>query len=285
MNQRRESRNWREVGWWNLAAVAPFFSDLRDAAQQLPGLCWYPSCGDQGLRTVMGMSPSVYLFSDFGVEFDEFASGFEGEGSPFFWVHRGEDLGSFRLGEKRGFYFRMDNRAVFDILRVTRLRLTHFVGLNDGCCEGGNDACVHDEPFLGRLLARAASPLCYITDHSLLLKRQPWSPYGYGADAPFSLLYYRDQLDFRSWRFTLKNLLVIPCLSNDPEATPRSRREMKFQPDDIELLSKDHGQRRPARQIHPDTWGPEAHDLASLWSLRYTHGRMAQYTVTRKDAV
>jgi hypothetical protein len=233
----------------------------------------------------MEMSPSVFLFSDFGVEFDEFASGFEGEGSPFSWVHRGEDLGSFRLGEKRGFYFKMDNRAVFDILSASRLRLTHFVGLNDGCCEGGNDACVHDEPFLGRLLARTASPLCYITDHSLLLKRQPWSPYSYGADAPFALLYYRDQLDFHSWRFTLQNLLVIPCLSSDPEATPRSRRMIKFQPEDIELLSKVHGQRRPARQIRPDTWGPEAHDLASLWALRYTHGRMAQYTVTRKDAV
>lgn len=285
MNQRRESRTWRDEGWLDLAAEGTFFSDLQDTTRQLPGLCWYPSCGDRQLRTVMEMSPSVFLFSDFGLEFDEFASGFDGEGSPFSWVQRSEDLGSFRLGEKRGFFFRMDNRAVFDIFRAADLTLTHFVGLNDGCCEGGNDACVHDEPFLGRMLSRAASPLCYITDHSLLLKRKPWSRYGYGDDAPFSLLNFRDQLKYGSWRFTLKNLLVIPCLSSDHGAIPRNRRVMKFQPDDIEILNKALGQRRPARQISPNIWGPEAHDLASLWSLRYTHGRMAQYTVICKEAV
>lgn len=260
----------------------PILSALVVKSHQYRGLCWYPSCGCQALRPVMEMSPSLYLFSDFGVEPDEFAAGFAGEGERFLWHKKGGGLNMFRLGEKWGFFARMDNRMVLDGLRALELKISHFVGMNDGCCEGGNDACVHEEPFLSGMLAVARSPLTYITDHSLLLKRQPWSRYGYGADAAFSLQNYRDQRDYQSWRFALQNLLVIPRLSCDPEASPRNRREMTIDPDDIELLSKVHGQRRPARQIRPGTWGPEAHDLASLWSYRYTHGRMAQYRVTRK---
>ena len=41
-----------------------------------------------------------------------------------------------------------------------------FIGICDGCQEGGNYECVHSRPFLHPLLSASAEDLVYITDHS-----------------------------------------------------------------------------------------------------------------------
>jgi hypothetical protein len=45
-------------------------------------------------------------------------------------------------------------------------KVHHFVGICDGCREGGNLECVHERPFVRRLMRIAADEMHYITDHS-----------------------------------------------------------------------------------------------------------------------
>jgi hypothetical protein len=76
----------------------------------------------------------------------------------------------FRVGEKLGFLFFRDNNEVLARIRRT-MRIVHcFVGINDGCREGGNYECVHSRPFLHSLLSASAENLVYITDHSEYLR-------------------------------------------------------------------------------------------------------------------
>lgn len=46
-----------------------------------------------------------------------------------------------------------------------RLKINCFVGIRDGCCEGGNYECVNSTNFFGRLSALIADSAFYITDH------------------------------------------------------------------------------------------------------------------------
>ncbi len=59
-----------------------------------------------------------------------------------------------------------DNNETLDFLRRAGVQIHHFFGVCDGCCEGGNHECVHERPFLSRLLPLAANGMVYTTDHS-----------------------------------------------------------------------------------------------------------------------
>ncbi len=64
----------------------------------------------------------------------------------------------------------------------------HFVGICDGCCEGGNRECVHERPFVRRLLRVAADGMSYITDHSRPLQGIPHDM-GHGMQAHYEFMW------------------------------------------------------------------------------------------------
>jgi|GEM_PF-2116782 len=118
----------------------------------------------------------------------------------------------FQCGEKWGFLFFQENNEVLERIRRTGWKIQHFVGICDGCSEGGNHECVHEDPFLGKLLGVSSDQMDYFTDHSAFLQRRP----GWGAIRAQYVL-HRKHADGRD--FTLKSLLVLlPA----PDATERS---------------------------------------------------------------
>ncbi|MEI6872724.1 MAG: hypothetical protein WCL08_10630 [Verrucomicrobiota bacterium] len=69
-------------------------------------------------------------------------------------------------GKQWLFLFFQDNNAVLERIAKTGWRIAQFVGLNDGCGEGGNYECVHEEPFLSKILLLMEDGGDYFADHS-----------------------------------------------------------------------------------------------------------------------
>jgi len=145
-------------------------------------LCYYPSCGWGLLWAVMQLDADLFVFSDKDRRYSRWSSiqaDFRRHGLPLELVARGSDFVQFRSAGKTGLLFWEDNNLVLDRLQRTGLTVHHFVGICDGCCEGGNYECVHDLPFVTRLLRVAADGMRYSTDHSRPLQGfQP--PDGWG---------------------------------------------------------------------------------------------------------
>ena len=87
-------------------------------------------------------------------------------------------------------------------IRASQCQITTFVGICDGCREGGNYECVHSPPLLDKLLAAAAMPLTYFADHSELLSN--WSHYT--GRHRFHQVVRHDE----RWQFALQDVLVRP---------------------------------------------------------------------------
>jgi hypothetical protein len=146
---------------------------LEDKLPSHPRLLFYPSCGTRIIADIMAVDCDLFVFADYRAR--------DREARRRFWEKIKEDqiVGKsltlekptvrtrvFRVGEKLGFLFFRDNNEVLVRIRRT-MRVVHcFVGINDGCREGGNYECVHIRPFLHSLLSASTDDLVYITDHS-----------------------------------------------------------------------------------------------------------------------
>lgn len=58
-----------------------------------------------------------------------------------------------------------DNNRALRILKGAGVKIKCFVGINDGCSEGGNHECVNNSSFFGRLSPILDDEIYYITDH------------------------------------------------------------------------------------------------------------------------
>lgn len=142
---------------------------------------FYPSCGSTCIPDLMKIDCDVFVFADFSPRNRASRSDI--------WRHvvkEARDLGQtlrlfkatvgsrvFQIGGKWGFIFFADNNAVLSLMLKAGCRINCFVGLRDGCAEGGNYECVHEPPFLHKVLSLAGNPLRYLTDHSILLVDTP----------------------------------------------------------------------------------------------------------------
>jgi hypothetical protein len=74
----------------------------------------------------------------------------------------------FSIGQwKWGVYLFMDNNRAVEMIWKSGLEISTFVGVCDGCCEGGNYQCVNEMPFFGKILDLMPETGMYIiTDHS-----------------------------------------------------------------------------------------------------------------------
>ena len=104
------------------------------------------------------------------------------QGLPIELVHQGAGHLCFRSQGKTAWIFIEDNNVTLARLHRARLSIHHFVGICDGCCEGGNHECVHERPFLSRVLPLADLGMAYTTDHSRPLERG--RPYNWCAGVP-----------------------------------------------------------------------------------------------------
>lgn len=140
-------------------------------------LCYYPSSGVQLLWAVMDLPHDLFVFSDKMTRLDFKAAiekDFQRAGRALTWLPSpSSDVLCFESGGKQGVLFREDNNVTLRRLSDAGMRVAHFVGICDGCCEGGNHECVHDRPFLSRLLPLCAEGARYTTDHSQNLQDAP----------------------------------------------------------------------------------------------------------------
>lgn len=100
-----------------------------------------------------------------------------------------------RRGDRWLFLYAEDNGVVLDRLRGADAPITRFVGINDGCREGGNHECVNDRTWLRAVFDRFPRGRGrYVTDHSPVVypaAHRHWHP---RAPAP------HDELVFDDWR-------------------------------------------------------------------------------------
>lgn len=146
-------------------------------------LCYYPSSGHQMLWAVMNLPHDLFVFSDKMARFDFKAAiekDFARAGCELTWLPSASpEVLCFESGGKQGVLFQEDNNVTLRRLSDAGLRVAHFVGICDGCCEGGNHECVHDRPFLSRLLPLCVEGARYTTDHSQNLEdAAPYSSRG-----------------------------------------------------------------------------------------------------------
>lgn len=132
-------------------------------------LCFYPSSGSELLWAVMELDADLFVFTDKERRNGNWArieASFIRNRKPIELLEYGWDYLKFRSGDKTGLLLWEDNNNTIDRLTKAGCKVHHFVGICDGCREGGNLECVHERPFVRRLMRIAADEMHYITDHS-----------------------------------------------------------------------------------------------------------------------
>lgn len=159
---------------------------LRDfqpfAANQSGRVVFYPSSG-YDLKPIIALPGDIYVFVDKrfqpslkpdGVEFYSTltktldAAGFE-------VLHSTDDFVVGRNGQKTINFFFCDNNEVLELIERVWGALDTFVGMRDGCVEGGNYECVNNLPFFEKVvrLARPGGVMQVYNDHSDFLDAYP----------------------------------------------------------------------------------------------------------------
>jgi hypothetical protein len=174
-------------------------------------LCFYPSCGNRSAWVVAGLDADVFVFSDKlpanarqrARFWHTFRQGFVRHGLRPILQFATVRTCFFRVQDKFIFLFFQDNSRALARIHDAGWYISTFVGICDGCMEGGNYSCVHDDPFLSNVLAAAADGMDYLTDHSDLLStpsdwRSNWTSK------------FRHQVSHPSgWDFNLHSLLFL----------------------------------------------------------------------------
>lgn len=170
--------------------------DLKAFLQGFRGkkVCFYPSCGSN-LCGLLDLPCELFILSDYlPLLHCEGVSNIEPFREPRyiseckrFFSKVNFSLGGVslyasmiraRVFEKDGKWFVLffqDNNEALKQITLAGLKLSYFIGKNDGCREGGNYECVNEWHFLRKVLRIADDRMVYITDH---LQRMPY--YGRG---------------------------------------------------------------------------------------------------------
>jgi hypothetical protein len=255
--------------------VATFDPDafLGGFAATRPTLCFYPSSGSELLWAVMELDADIFVFSDRGAQtssrrqrfWHDVQQDFRGRGLNLQLYKATTSARVFQCAGKWAFLFFQDNNDALKRIVRAGHRVRQFVGIRDGCAEGGNDECIHEDPFLTKLLEASGDGLLYVTNHSsVLAERERSARLGHTS---FRCTYRHDS----RWVFSLLALLVT-----------RTDRACPSQVSDLDVFCP-----RTRRRYGVITDTPS--DAASLWKLapfRISHGEgvIAQYEVRRLTA-
>ena len=156
---------------------------LRDLSAQNPRTLFYPSAGKRH-RGLLKLGYDVYVLADYeptrewiedeARARDQFVQKLRLSGQGLRVLERFENgalLGKLGNQDQFVFIFFQDNNSVLHRLLETKMNLSCFVGVNDGCCEGGNYECVNERKWLNKVFELFGSEVGhYVTDHSSFLK-------------------------------------------------------------------------------------------------------------------
>lgn len=132
----------------------------------------------------MALDCDLFIFSDYQQRIDPWQAiqqDFQRRRRDVVLIERTDQYVFFTSQGKAAYLFHEDNNLMLERIKTDFGRVHHFVGICDGCCEGGNYECVHNRPFLSRLLQNAAPNMKYSTDHSQPLELRP---YGWSSGVP-----------------------------------------------------------------------------------------------------
>ena len=162
------------------------YRELLRLADQNPRLLFYPSSGINRQR-FFDQDYDVFVFVDNVTNWEQ-NKDLHSECRKKFWQKFKSNLppnivlvGStnlarvFRLDDKWGFLFFQDNNEA--LLRIMKSfnKISAFIGICDGCAEGGNYECVNDANFFKKVLfLMNPKGMTYLTDHSGLLNNFYW---------------------------------------------------------------------------------------------------------------
>jgi hypothetical protein len=146
-------------------------SDIRLTRIGNGKLLFYPSCGTDS-RWLSDNNCDVIVMADYSPRtedsrqqfWQEFSRNMGGEVSLTFSTVRTR---VFRIRGKLGFLFFQDNNEVLERIRNSGNKISFFIGVCDGCREGGNYECVNDLKFLDKVMSLIhPDGMTYVTDHS-----------------------------------------------------------------------------------------------------------------------
>ncbi|MBT9498269.1 MAG: hypothetical protein IV103_13675 [Zoogloea sp.] len=137
-------------------------------------LCFYPSCGNRTLWALLRLDCDLFVMADKWFEvtsWKRIQAKFIKQKKSIEKIDEAPGYVCFRSQGKTVWIFREDNRLALQRLADQGLKIHHFVGICDGCMEGGNYECVHERPFMSHVLSLAAEGMRYTTDHSRPLQK------------------------------------------------------------------------------------------------------------------
>ncbi len=115
--------------------------------------------------------------------------------------------GKIRMAGKKVILMPFDNEYCIRLMIDAGLKIRFFVGVQDGCCEGGNHECINSQTFFTRLSPLIGEQCLYLTNH-LFLRRRP----------------VEKRLPFKFHSFRLERLpFDAACLSDYKEVTAKWR--------------------------------------------------------------
>lgn len=131
-------------------------------------LCYYPSCHHQTPWILLDLDCDLFIMSEKerrSSHWKDVRASFERRGHTVALIEDTPQHLHFHANGKPVWLFREDNRQTLVRISNAGLKVHHFVGIRDGCMEGGNHECVNERPFLSHLLPLAADGMQYTTDH------------------------------------------------------------------------------------------------------------------------
>ncbi len=119
-----------------------------------------------------------------------------------------------------------DNNKALRILKDYGIKIQCFIGIQDGCIQGGNYECVNNNSFFGRLSPVLDEKVLYLTNHwdSCLQRVDPIiEDYGflnvnYGvADSFSSIPLFDESISFSCHESNERNIVRIPIQRKNPQ--------------------------------------------------------------------
>ena len=151
---------------------------MKEMAGSKPNVLFYPSCGNN-ISGLFDMPYDIFILADYYPNnTDERKAFFKKlkKSEPKIRLYKSTvRTRVFRVGSKWGFLFFQDNNEVFRRITDAGFKISCFVGVNDGCREGGNYECVNDIIWLKKVLKQFQNNGLYITDHSPVVYDPPKS--------------------------------------------------------------------------------------------------------------
>lgn len=168
MNQKHNNRDKYQDGD---QLIQDTVEQLKPYFKQTQKYCYYPSAGNN-LRPTLNLDAQAFFFSD-QIHFD--LKNILMRKIPDIKVFVDTDhFFVFETQGKRGYYIFLENNVALEVIRKLTTKLDYFVGVRDGCEEGGNFECTNVPPFLEKII-NFCSPegMSIILDHSDFLDRNP----------------------------------------------------------------------------------------------------------------